>query len=108
MEKENKKSKSDSLTERLDILKKENVSLKKRIGGFIVSNEKYKSDIERLNALLLEKDGIIAGLENQASTLSQKVAKSEALLVEWEDSYKHLHTAYMDFVEAPWYKRIFM
>ena len=108
MEKENVKAGNESLKEKVDILRKENVALKKRIGGFVVSNAKYQKEIRQLKTALSEADGVIAGLENQSNTLAEIVAKKDELIDEWMKNFNCLQDAYMAFVDAPWYKRIFM
>lgn len=109
MKKENKEPEvKESKDERIATLKNENVALKRRIGGFIVSNCKYKFEVERLSDLLHKKEAIINGLENQSKTLSDMVTKKDMLIGEWEKNYQSLQDAYMAFVNAPWYKRIFM
>lgn len=113
-------------------LAQENASLKRQIGGFKTSNEKYKKqatndalfikslqqdlakckkeaqdEVFGLHDTINEKDKVIVGLQNQAQEMSTRIKNMEANLgnaLGERDTYK---ANYEHFLSLPWYKRIF-
>lgn len=116
-------------------LMKENASLKRQIGGFKTSNERYKkqakndalyvkslqNDLEEademnekkteqiasLNATVEEKDRVIACLQSHIAELSKRIANNEKNIQELTGE-RDVAIANYDYVcGLPWYQRMF-
>ena len=101
-------------------LAKENLSLRRQIGGYLTSKTRYKHEIQRLKALnveademyekkiaeLEEKRRVMDGLTHQVRDLIAVKNEMEANLVAKDKAIADLETEIAQ-LKRPWYKKWF-
>lgn len=100
-------------------LMKENASLKRQIGGFKASNDRYKkqakndalyvkslqNEVDRIKDYVEEKDRVIAGLQSQIAELNKRIANNEKNIQDLTVERNVVMAKYDYICSLPWYKR---